>query len=1121
VLDTAGNKMTGTVTNTFTTGPTFNLLGPSVTLTDPPANATGVGTNVAPRVVFSERLNPLSVVTSSNENYNGGGSVELYNNATGLYVPVTVSMTADRLTAIITPTSALPGNTTYEIYVGCTKSYYDVAGNYGGCYGSYFTTASGTDTNHATVSTISPVNAQTGVPLNAQIIAVMSDEIDPTSVTNSSITVTPSGGSAIAGTVTLAGDGVTLTFVPTAALTASKVYNVSVGGFNDVQSNSVTTFTSSFTPGAATYTSFTLVSTSPVSGTGSVPVTTPVTFTMNNLIDPASVNPSTVYVYDNGNNDVVTGSYNVSGATVTFTPLTPYPGNTVIHMYIYGLADEAGNLAYNDGGTFTTANTVDHTPPTVTITPANGTTNVGLNAQVVLTFSKSINPATINASSVNLLNGDVPLNPPTSISRDNRTVVLNYNSSTLPAGATITVTATNLIADLSGNALANTTSQFTTTAAVLTAAPSVVSMRPGNGATFVPINSVITLFTSAPMNPGSLTGALFVSQNGVLISGTTNVGSNGQSIEFTPSSAFIAGTPVQVFLNSTAQDIYGNYLSYFSGQFTTVGSPTNTAAVVQAVNPFPSAPTVPLNAVIQIEYNQALAAGTINSTNVVLYDNTTGAFLTPTLSLVGGGQVINIAPTSNLTAAHSYFAYVDYNGNVTNTNGVVVQAYQLNFTAGSAADTVAPTIVTVAPPNSAVNIGTNAFVAVDFNKAINPVSVTGSSIQLSGGAITEVPSSISFTSDYKRTIIIPQAPLPSSTSMAIAISGVTSEAGVSVASQTTHFTTMAGADFNAPYVVNPSVQNSQTVGTNAVFAMQFDKPMDPGSVNPGGVNSDVYVYDYDLGVYVTTTISFSADMTTVFLKPTANLTPSDEFQMCSYYMTDLSGNPQQNFCVYFVTGSGTDTTGPVVQLVSPPSGLTGVPTNAPVDILFNEAIDGASLGGVTLKQSGTVIPTTTSLFDGDKGVQLLPLVPLTPSTVYTINVTGVLDITGNTQSTFSAVSFTTGTGTDLVTPTVVSTTPTPNQSNVPDNTTVQVVFSAAMDPASFDPNNSFRLNDPSGNPVPATITFSADYKTVTLQPKSNLTGGGAAYIMYVGYYNYVYDLGGNGYSYTIISFTTH
>ena len=79
----------------------------------------------------------------------------------------------------------------------------------------------------------------------------MSDDIDPTTVTNSSITVTPSGGSAIAGTTTLASDGVTLTFVPTAALNPSTIYNVSVGGFNDIESNAVTTFTSSFTTGTS------------------------------------------------------------------------------------------------------------------------------------------------------------------------------------------------------------------------------------------------------------------------------------------------------------------------------------------------------------------------------------------------------------------------------------------------------------------------------------------------------------------------------------------------------------------------------------------------------------------------------------------------------------------------------------------------------------------------------------------------------------------------------------------------------------------------------------------------------------------------------------------------------
>src|SRR4029077_14274477 len=148
------------------------------------------------------------------------------------------------------------------------------------------------------------------------------------------------------------------------------------------------------------------------------------------------------------------------------------------------------------------------------------------------------------------------------------------------------------------------------------------------------------------------------------------------------------------------------------------------------------------------------------------------------LSLVGGGQVINIAPTANLVSTSQYQVCVF---NVTNTSGVAAQNYCTYFTAGTAVDNAAPTISSIAPPDTAANIGTNAGVSVNFNKAINPVSVTGSSIQLSAGSTIEVPSSISFTTDYPRTMIIPLAPLPSSTSMAIAISGVTSEAGVAVA----------------------------------------------------------------------------------------------------------------------------------------------------------------------------------------------------------------------------------------------------------------------------------------------------------------------------------------------------
>ncbi len=130
------------------------------------------------------------------------------------------------------------------------------------------------------------------------------------------------------------------------------------------------------------------------------------------------------------------------------------------------------------------------------------------------------------------------------------------------------------------------------------------------------------------------------------------------------------------------------------------------------------------------------------------------------------------------------------------------------------------------------------------------------------------------------------------------------------------------------------------------------------------------------------------------------------------------------------------------------------------------------------------------------------------------------DITGNTQSSFPSKSFTTGTGTDLVTPTVVSTYPTSGQSGIPVNAALQTVFSQPMGPASFDANNSFTLRDASNNVIPANITFSADFKTVTLQPKSNLTGGGTQYYFEIGYQAYLYDIGGNQLSYGYIPFTT-
>jgi len=108
-------------------------------------------------------------------------------------------------------------------------------------------------------------------------------------------------------------------------------------------------------------------------------------------------------------------------------------------------------------------------------------------------------------------------------------------------------------------------------------------------------------------------------------------------------------------------------------------------------------------------------------------------------------------------------------------------------------------------------------------------------------------------------------------------------------------------------------------------------------------------------------------------------------------------------------------------------------------------------------------------------------VPLATGTTYTINVTGVLDITGNAQSSFPSQSFTTGTGIDLVTPTVVSTYPTSGQTLVPVNATLQAVFS---------------------------------------QPNSSLIGAGLTYYFEISYQAQLWDVGGNVLNYGYIQFTT-
>jgi hypothetical protein len=470
---------------------------------------------------------------------------------------------------------------------------------------------------------------------------------------------------------------------------------------------------------------------------------------------------------------------------------------------------------------------------------------------------------------------------------------------------------------------------------------------------------------------------------------------------------------------------------------------------------------------------------------VFLTDTTVSGNVTGTASLVGGGQVVQFKPSANLPANHSFQLTAQ---NLTNLDGVAAQNFSpfFTFSTGIAADSTAPTVVSVGPPDNSTGVGTNALAIVTFSKFINPISVAGATIKITGGGQTEVPSSIIFDSTGTVVTIAPQAPLPANTQITIAISGVTDQENNAVVAKTTHFTTGPGPDTSAPQFAQTNVQNGETVPTNFAFSVQFNKPMDTATVNIGTFG----LYDATLAHYVAGTISVSTDLTTATFVPSAPLTPGDNIYPLSYGAWDLSGNPQQSilcgglgcFNLGLTVGSVADTTPPQVTQTSPGNSVSGVGINALVQVEFSKVISPTSIGQINLFQGGTPISVTRTLSNMNQAVTLTPAVPLSASTIYTISITGVKDFVGNTLVGTVTSTFTTGPGADFVAPNLLSTSPTDGASSIPTNTTIKLVFDKAMNPLTFDPvaGEITLVTTNTSTPVAFAVTFSADFKTATL-----------------------------------------
>jgi hypothetical protein len=995
VTDLAGNPLSPR-SFTFTTGFGVDVTGPVVESFEPGYLESGVGTNVVVRVRFSERMNRLSL---------GEGTFRLQESATGALVASEVVVSGDGAGAELRPLEPLSGST---LYSWTLIGFEDLAGNVGGFGSSYFYTGEGGDTTGPVVLGVSPGNGQTDVAVNAQVVVRLNESVSRATL-GSGVVLSSVGGSVVPGTVEYGGSPDVVVLRPSVVLSPNTQYLVSVSGLADLSGNVVTPFASVFTTGSGEVdqTGPGLVSVSPENGATDVGVGASVVMTFSEAIDPTLSGASLgVFVY--ASSQPVAGSFVASGPVLTFTPQSAMPGGTQMLVSVSGERDLSGNVGFGVQSFFTTEAVTDATAPRLlSILPSEGATGIGLNAEVVLTFSESMNSTTLSPNVVVFVNG-VQQSVGASVSADGRTV--RFRPSLL-ADALVTVVVTRGVTDLSGNALEEeVVSHFTTAPVADRVRPWVVGQRPGSGSVGVPVGTSIVLYASEAASPATVEDGLFVSVDGGIVGGTVRVTGAGRVIEFLPNVPWPNGALVEVFLEEVATDLSGNAFTTYQGSFRTQADPRQTAPSLVRTSPAIQAAQVPLNALVDLEFDEALDPGSVSTETVFLREGSpNGADVPVVVSLRMGGRVVRLVPSGPLSADSIYYSVLTTG--LRDLDGVSPAAptYSSYFFTGTDVDQAAPAVVSVSPPDGTTGVGVNASIRVRFSEAINPLTVTGETVRVTDGVQVAVPSTIRFGTGNQDVEIVPHAPLTSAQPHTIMVSGVEDPAGNAVVPRTTGFTTGAGPDTEPPSISNIRPSYGQTeVPVNVVVEAQITEPVDPSGVD----GNSFYLYDTVTGLKVPAAVSLSGDGKTLMLVPGASLSVSRTYQIYvnqSGTIMDLSGNPLAFTNVfYFQTSFEVDTVPPQVLGTNPENGQTDVPTNVRIVVNFDEPIDPASVSQVTLTGAGAR-PVTYTLSDGNRTLTLTPVAPLQPQTPYTLTVNAVQDLAGNTSPS-SAYTFTTGFG---------------------------------------------------------------------------------------------------------------
>lgn len=494
---------------------------------------------------------------------------------------------------------------------------------------------------------------------------------------------------------------------------------------------------------------------------------------------------------------------------------------------------------------------------------------------------------------------------------------------------------------------------------------------------------------------------------------------------------------------------------------------------VESTNPDDKAIGVQLKKSIAVTFNDEMDASTITAESFNLrIMSSTGAIeseVTGALTYDAANNTMSFLPNAPLAPNTTYTGRVE--PIVKNLTGNALQTpYIWTFTTGSS-----PTVINTNPANLATGITLNKIITAKFSAKMDPLSITASSFTIQAGT-TPIEGVISYL-DSTATFIPSVDLLPETTYTGTITVKAVNTNGIPLATDYKwKFNTGA-----APTIVSTDpADKAVDVSVNKVINAVFSAVMDPSTITGS-------TFTVNQG---TTAIAG----TVTYAGTTASFTPSSPLSPGLVYTGTITTGAKNNlgiglgskFVWNFTTAAAAVVIAPTVTSTDPTNNATNVALDKGIKAVFSQNMDPATISTSTfsLKQGATVVNGTVS-YSGNT-LSFVPNSPLSPGQIYIATITtGAKNLSGTAMASNYGWIFTTAASVAAVAPTVTSTDPINNATNVALNKVVKAVFSQEMDPASISASTfSLKLGN---SVVNGTISYSGN--TLSFVPTNPLSPG--------------------------------